>query len=99
HTYAVRIAGLWIALALLVLTLPSICRRILAGAGAARDAGAWLGLGRFLFGRDGLLHGRWRAVAAYHGRGFHPWRHLDNRRFLSELRDSIVDPHWEIAAR
>jgi hypothetical protein len=43
-----------------------------------------------------MLQGRWRAVAAYHRRDFHPWRYLDNRRFLSALRDTIVDPSWEV---
>jgi len=46
-----------------------------------------------------MLRGRWRAVAAYHRRDFHPWRYLDNRRFLSELRDAIIDPAWEVRAR
>jgi predicted metal-dependent hydrolase len=95
YTYAVRIAGLWIAVVLLVLVLPSVCRRILASAGAAHDLCAWRGLIRFVFGRGGMLHGSWRAVASYHRRDFHPWRYLDNRRFLSELRDTIVDPGWE----
>ena len=40
-----------------------------------------------------------RAVAAYHRRDFHPWRYLDNRRFLSELRDAMIDPAWELRAR
>ena len=99
YTYAVRITGLWIALVLLALALPSVCYRILASAGAAHDPGAWRGLIRFVFGRDGMLRGRWRAVAAYHRRDFHPWRYLDNRRFLSELRDAIIDPAWEVSAR
>ncbi len=99
YTYAVRIAGLWIAVVLLALALPSVSYRILASAGAARDLHAWRGLIRFVFGRSGMLRGRWRAVAAYHRRDFHPWRYLDNRRFLSELRDTIVDPAWEVRAR
>ena len=99
YTYSVRIAGLWIAIVLLALVLPSVCYRILASAGAAHDHYAWRGLIRFVFGRGGMLHGRWRAVAAYHRRDFHPWRYLDNRRFLSELRAAIVDPVWEARAR
>ena len=99
YTYAVRITGLWIAVILLALTLPSVCYRILASAGAAHDLGAWRGLIRFVCGRGGMLRGRWRAVVAYHRRDFHPWRYLDNRRFLSELRVAIVDPAWEIRAR
>jgi len=99
YTYAVRIAGLWIAVVLLALALPSVSYRILASAGAARDLDVWRGLIRFVFGRGGMLRGRWRAVAAYHRRDFHPWRYLDNRRLLSELRDTIVDPAWEIRAR
>jgi len=95
YTYAVRIAGLWIAVVLLALALPSVSYRILASAGAARDLHAWRGLIRFVFGRGGMLRGRWRAVAAYHRPDFHPWRYLDNRRFLAELRDTIVDPAWE----
>jgi predicted metal-dependent hydrolase len=71
-------------------------RRILASTGAGRDLGAWRGLIGFVFGRAGMLHGRWRAVAAYHRRDFHPWRYLDNRRLLSELRNAIVDPAWEV---
>src|SRR5437773_2356675 len=98
-TYAVRVAGLWIALVLLALALPAVSCRILASAGAAQDVRAWRGLIRFVFGRGGMLRGRWRAVAAYHRRDFHPWRYLDNRRFLSELRDTIVDPAWEVRAR
>src|SRR5215475_3738471 len=35
YTYCVRIAGLWIAIVLLALALPSVCYRILASAGAA----------------------------------------------------------------
>jgi hypothetical protein len=46
-----------------------------------------------------MLRGRWRAVAAYHRRDFHPWRYLDNRRLLTELRDAIVDPEWSLEAR
>ena len=99
YTYAIRIAGLWIAVVLLALALPSVSYRILASAGAARDLDVWRGLIRFVFGRGGMLRGRWRAVAAYHRRDFHPWRYLDNRRLLSELRDTIVDPAWEIRAR
>jgi predicted metal-dependent hydrolase len=99
YTYAVRITGLWIAVVLLALALPSVCYRILASAGAAHDLGAWRGLLRFVFGRGGMLRGRWCALAAYHGRDFHPWCYLDNRRLLSELRDTIVDPAWEVRAR
>jgi uncharacterized protein len=99
RSYSVRIAGLWIAIVLLALALPSVCYRILASAGAAYDHYAWRGLIRFVFGRGGMLNGRWRAVAAYHRRDFHPWRYLDNRRFLSELRAAIVDPVWEVRAR
>jgi predicted metal-dependent hydrolase len=99
YTYAVRIAGLWIAVILLALALPSVSYRILASAGAAQDLHAWRGLVRFVFGRGGMLRGRWRAVAAYHRRDFHPWRYLDNRRFLVEVRDTIVDPAWEVGAR
>jgi predicted metal-dependent hydrolase len=99
YTYAVRIAGLWIAVVLLALALPSVCYRILASAGAAYDLNAWRGLMRFVLGRGGMLRGRWRAVAAYHRRNFHPWRYLDNRRLLSELRDAIVDAAWEVRAR
>src|SRR5207253_195562 len=82
---------LWIAVVLLALALPSVSYRILASAGAAQDLHAWRGLIRFVFGRGGMLRGRWRAVAAYHRPDFHPWRYLDNRRFLSELRDTIID--------
>jgi len=99
YTYAVRLAGLWIALILLVFVLPSVWYRILASAGAAHDLGAWRGLIRFVFGRGGMLRGGWRAITAYHRRDFHPWRYLDNRHFLSELRDAIVDPAWELTAR
>jgi hypothetical protein len=98
YIYAVRLAGLWIAVVLLALVLPSVSYRILASAGAAQDPHAWRGLIRFVFGRGGMLRGRWRAVAAYHRRHFHPWQYLDNRRFLSELRDTIVDPTWEVRA-
>jgi len=99
YTYSVRIAGLWIAVVLLILALPSVCYRILDSAGAAHSLHAWRGLTRFVFGRGGMLRGRWRAIAAYHRRNFHPWRHLDNRRFLSELHDAIVDPAWEVRGR
>ena len=91
YTYAVRVAGLWIAAVLLAVALPSASSRVLAAAGAARDPRAWWDLLRFVFGDGGLLRGRWRAVAAYHRRDFHPWRYRDNRRILMELRDSIVD--------
>jgi predicted metal-dependent hydrolase len=98
YTYAVRIAGLWIALVLLALALPWVSYRILASAGAARNPRAWRDLIRFVCGRKGMLRGRWRAVAAYHRRDFHPWRYLDNRGFLAELRDTIVDPGWQVRA-
>ena len=98
YTYAVRITGLWVAVVLLALALPAVCCRVLASAGAAHDLGAWRGLIRFVFGRGGMLRGRWRA-AAYHRHDFHPWRYLDDRRFLSELRDTIVHPAWEVSAR
>ena len=94
YTYAVRITGLWIAVALLAVALPSASSRILAGAGAARDPRAWWGLVRFLFGHGGLLRGRWRAMAAYHQRDFHPWRYRDNRHILTDFRDAIVQPDW-----
>jgi predicted metal-dependent hydrolase len=94
YTYAVRIAGLWIAVVLLVLVLPSVCYRILASAGASHDPHVWRDLLHFVLGRGGMLRGRWRAVAAYHRRDFHPWRYLDNRRLLLELRGTIVDPAW-----
>jgi predicted metal-dependent hydrolase len=87
YTYAVRIAGLWIAVVLVALALPSVSYRILASAGAVLNVRAWRGLVRFVFGRAGMLRGGWRAVAAYHRRDFHPWRYLDNRRLLSELRE------------
>jgi predicted metal-dependent hydrolase len=99
YTYAVRIAGLWIALVLSALALPLVSRRILASAGAAGDLPTWRGLVRFVLGRGGMLRGRWRAIAAYHRPDFHPWRYLDNRRLLSELRDGIVDPDWALKAR
>jgi uncharacterized protein len=99
YTYSVRIAGLWIAVVLLALALPSVCYRILASAGAAHDLQAWRALIGFVFGRGGMLRGRWCAVAAYHRRDFHPWRYLDNRHFLSELRDTVIDPAWEVRAR
>ncbi len=99
YTYGVRVAGLWIAVVLLALALPSACYRILASAGVAHNLRAWRGLIRFVCGRGGMLCGRWRAVAAYHRRDFHPWRYLDNRRFLLELRDTIVDPAWEVRGR
>src|SRR5207253_9275959 len=92
YIYAVRIVGLWIAVVLLALVLPSVSYRILASAGAARDPRAWRGLVRFVFGRGGMLRGRWRAVAAYHRPDFHPSRYPDNRRFLAELRDTLSDP-------
>jgi uncharacterized protein len=98
YTYAVRIAGLWIAVVLLAVALPSVSYRIVASAGAALDLRAWRGLIRFVFGRGGMLRGRFRAVAAYHRRDFHPWRYLDNRRLLSELRNTIGDPAWGIRA-
>ena len=96
YTYIVRISGLWIAVILLALALPSVVHRILASAGAGRDIHAWRDVIRFVFGRRGMLRGLWRAVAAYHRRGFHPWEYRDSRRFLSELRDTIVDPAWEV---
>src|SRR2546422_10419048 len=99
YTYAVRIAGLWIAAVLLAVALPSVAYRILASAGAAQDVAAWRSLIRFVLGRGGAVRGGWRAVAAYHRRDFHPWRYLDNRRLLSELRDTIVDPAWALGAR
>src|SRR4029450_2374187 len=66
YTYAVRIAGLWIDVLLLVVALPAVTYRVLASAGAARYLHAWRGLARFVFGRGGMLRGRWRAVALYH---------------------------------
>ncbi len=98
-TYCVRIAGLWIAVVLIALVLPSVCSRILASAGAPYDLHAWRALLRFVFGRGGMLRGRWRAIAAYHRRDFHPWQHRDNRRFLADLHDAIIDPAWEARAR
>ena len=91
YTYVVRITGLWIAVVLLAVALPAVSYRILAAAGVAEDPRAWRGLVRFVFGRGGMLQGRWHAVAAYHRRDFHPWRYLDNRGLLSELRAAIVD--------
>jgi hypothetical protein len=97
YTYALRIAGLWIAVLLLVFALPYVSYRILASAGAARDPFAWRGLVRFVGGRGGVLRGRCRAIAAYHRPDFHPWRYRDNRHLLSSLRAEIVDPDWALA--
>ena len=99
YSYAVRVAGLWIAVLLLAIALPSASYRILASAGAAHDRRAWWGLVRFVCARGGILWGSWRAVGAYHRLDFHPWRYRDDRRLLAELRDSIVDPAWEVSAR
>ena len=96
YTYAVRIAGLWIAVVLLGVALPSVSGRILASTGVAPNRHAWRGLVRFLFGRGGMLRNRRHAITAYHRRDFHPWRYLDNRRLLSELHDTTVDPAWEV---
>jgi predicted metal-dependent hydrolase len=95
YTYAVRVTGLWIAVVLLTVALPSAAYRILASAGAAHDPQAWRGLVRFVFGRAGMLRGCWRAVGAYHRRTFHPWGYRDDRKDLWALRDAIVDPAWE----
>jgi predicted metal-dependent hydrolase len=95
YTYAVRITGLWIAVALLAVALPAASYRILASAGAAHAPQAWRGLLRFLFGREGMLRGCWHALGAYHRRAFHPWRYRDDRADLSELRIAIVDPTWQ----
>src|SRR5882724_10784905 len=84
YTYAVRIAGLWIAVVLVAVALPSVSYRILASAGVGQDVRAWRGLVHFVFGRGGMLRGRWHAIAAYHRREFHPWRYLDNRHVLAE---------------
>jgi predicted metal-dependent hydrolase len=99
YSYAVRIAGLWIAVVLLALALPAVSYRILVSAGAARDLPAWRGLLRFVLGRGGMLGGRWRAVVAYHRLDFHPWRYLDNRRLLTECSDEFVDPFDSSRAR
>jgi hypothetical protein len=99
YSYAVRVAGLWIAVVLLAIALPSASYRILASAGAAHDRRAWWGWVRFVFARGGILWGGWRAVGAYHRFDFHPWRYRDDRRVLAERRDSIVDPAWEVSAR
>src|SRR5262245_28062545 len=72
YTYTVRIAGLWIAVVLLAVALPSVSYRILASAGAAQDLHAGRDLLRFVFGRGGMLRGRWRAIAAYHSARFPP---------------------------
>src|SRR3989449_10174163 len=37
----------------------AVSYRILASAGAAQDLHAWRGLIRFVFGRGGMLRGRW----------------------------------------
>src|SRR3989454_7766414 len=92
YAYAVRMAGLWIAVVLLALALPSVSYRILASAGAAQDLRAWRGLIRFVFGRGGVLRGGWRAVAAYHRRDFHPWRYLDKRGFPPGAPATDVHP-------
>ncbi len=98
YTYAVRIIGMWIAVVLLALALPSVSYRVLASAGGEQDRHAWWGLVRFVFGRGGLLGGRWHAIAAYHRWDFHPWRYRNNRRLLAELRDTIL-PAQEAAFR
>lgn len=96
RTYAVRLTGLWIALVLLLVALPSASYRILASAGASASLRAWWGLIGFVFRRGGLHWGCWRAIVAYHRRDFHPWRYRDDRGVLTELRDAIVDPAWEV---
>src|SRR5207247_8080037 len=72
YTYAVRIAGLWIAVVLLAVALPSVSYRILASAGAAQDLHAWRGLIRFVFGRGGVLPGRCAVGGALDRHAFHP---------------------------
>src|SRR3989454_5424245 len=86
YTYAVRVAGLWIALVLLALALPAVSCRILASAGAAQGLRAWRGPRPFVFGRGGVMRGGWGAGGAYHPRDFPPGRGLDNPPFLSVVR-------------
>src|SRR5204862_6406 len=62
YTYAVRIAGLWIAVVLVALALSSVSYRILASAGAAGNLRGRRSLVGFVLGRGGILRGRWRAV-------------------------------------
>ena len=95
YTYAVRVTGLWIAVVLLAVAWPAASYQILASAGAAHAPRPWLRLLRFLFGRDGMLRGCWRALGAYHRPGFHPWRYRDDRASLSDLWAVSVDPAWE----
>src|SRR2546428_4712888 len=85
YTYAVRIAGLWIAVVLLALALPSVSYRILASAGAARDLHAWRGPIRFVFGRGGGLRGGSRALPAYRFAEFLPLPHPYNHRYPSQF--------------
>src|SRR5437867_13111294 len=83
YTYAVRVAGLWIALVLLALALPAVPCRILASAGAAEGHRAWRGLIRFVVGRGRVQRGGWPAVRPYRRRDAPPGQGLANVRFLA----------------
>ena len=98
-TYLARVAGLWLAVFLVVVILPPMIWRILASKGAAHSPRAWGGVLRFLFGPAGVLRGRGKALLGFMRRDFHPWTYLDNTHHLQALRDAIIDPAWEGAAR
>jgi hypothetical protein len=94
--YLYRIAGLAVAVDVLVVVIPLTVARLLREDGAALRPGEWAALGRYLFVTPGLLRGRSRAVFQFLRPGFHPWTYLDNAALLAERREDLVDPSWEV---
>lgn len=97
-SYVHRQLGLLVAVVLLLIVLPVLTFRYMRSAGAARDWREWRRVLGHVFGQQGVLRGRVRAMAAFMHPSFHPWRYRDDTVYLS-LRKDIVDEAWERAAR
>jgi hypothetical protein len=97
-SYVHRQLGLLVTIVVLLIVLPAFTLRYMRSEGAARDWHEWGRVLGHVFGREGVLRGRVRAVAAFMHPGFHPWQYRDDTVYLS-LRRDVVDEAWERAAQ
>ncbi len=97
-SYVHRQLGLVVAIGVLIIVLPKFTIAYMRSEGAAFDWREWRSVFVHLFGRQGVLRGRGRAVVAFVHPAFHPWQYRDDTVYLSTRRD-LVDESWERGPR
>ena len=96
RAYLYRVTGLGTAIVVLSVTIPITVARLLHHDDKAGDVREWIRLGRYLFGTQGALRKRSRAIVQFLRPGFQPWDYLDNSALLAERRGDLIDPNWEV---